>query len=1150
MGLGTWVTSTSSTVGLVIPPGPNRAVEAAFTFEVRGADFTAFPVTCGGVAMHEMVGSPAQSPNGVARVRRFYLLDSELPAEGAQNVIASPTGGADVSYRSAAVVHTDVAQVIPTYIENGEDSTSALRMPADTTTWSYVGGQFATAVIAGGAGDTTFTWPAPWTERWDANDGANEARSTGGDRSYSGRGTDSVTVTASAAQRTAGSVLLWTSVPTDVVVTIAASGADYTSLAAAEAGEQRDIEASNERINFECGAILDAAVIFDGWTTGALTYIRVAAASGAEAQMPWSTSAYRAVSGFGLAAIQFNELHGRFERLQLEYNGARWANGGGIIWAPGAHDGTITVDGCLARNTGASAGPDASGSVGFGLSTAEFRKTAILRNCVAHGFAMNFAHGWHATESESSITLLNCTSHGESGSSGRGFWIEGVFSATSRIQNCLSSGCSTDFQWSSAATFSHNASSDATAIGTSCRASQAFTFVNASGNDYHLDVLDVGAKGYGVDLSTDFTTDFDGAARSTPWDIGADEVAIGTFSDTFTRADGSLGGAWETVTGAAALVIVSGAVRGASADQNCLVSVRSDVVPFNADQEAQVTYSALPGTGDFGGPAVRVDAAAGTGYFVEADGFNENTRGIYRLSGGVRTRISTVPIVPTAGSVVRLRIVGSVLVVYVNDVLLETITDTVLTSGQPGMYYWRGNTGGTMLDNFVSTDSLEFRAGFNFRATSGYVTDGNDDVPITDLNTITYPTTRGHFRYGYAQAVTRQTRDRNSALDPRLAGMHFIANNSAVLDFRVELPRTGPWEITLASGDSDSGPTSYVELYDGATLIATINSALTAGQYIDATGVVRTSAADWVSNNAPLVHNFVSTTLLVRRGGTALSSDTPIAHIGVFSTSSASEDGGEEGTIVALFGTMRSMFRARPSIVSSAIALRSGHMKTQGRTRSAVLSSATQLSSKFIRSTQRILSSVLSADFAMIGIMSNVQRFVGSALTSTIGMGKGISRSVPRSLGATATTVVQLGAKPVKITNRQTGAQLTFQQVLSLSGTMRSSMRLGSAVLSSSTLLTGRITGISRSLNAMLGSAIAMPAGSVRSVIRFPANRLLLATDLASGRMRFYLRVPGSEFIDSTGLATIGIMPLDVFFDDMKQTADFDDNETNAVWES
>ena len=85
--------------------------------------------------------------------------------------------------------------------------------------------------------------------------------------------------------------------------------------------------------------------------------------------------------------------------------------------------------------------------------------------------------------------------------------------------------------WSTfAAGSSYNISSDASAPGTSSKASTTVQFVDSTNKDFHLSPSDTAAKNAGVDLSADaniaFSTDIDGQTRNAAvdaWDIGADE---------------------------------------------------------------------------------------------------------------------------------------------------------------------------------------------------------------------------------------------------------------------------------------------------------------------------------------------------------------------------------------------------------------------------------------------------------------------------------------------------------------------------------------------------------------------------------------------------------------------------------------------------
>ena len=73
----------------------------------------------------------------------------------------------------------------------------------------------------------------------------------------------------------------------------------------------------------------------------------------------------------------------------------------------------------------------------------------------------------------------------------------------------------------------NNLSSDATSPDVGFQ-SLSVNFVDEAGDDFHLSGTDTNAQGQGVDLSNDtfrpFSLDIDGDTRSTPWDLGADQL--------------------------------------------------------------------------------------------------------------------------------------------------------------------------------------------------------------------------------------------------------------------------------------------------------------------------------------------------------------------------------------------------------------------------------------------------------------------------------------------------------------------------------------------------------------------------------------------------------------------------------------------------
>lgn len=162
--------------------------------------------------------------------------------------------------------------------------------------------------------------------------------------------------------------------------------------------------------------------------------------------------------------------------------------------------------------------------------------------------------------------------------------------------------------------------------------------------------------------------------------------------------------------------------------------------------------------------------------------------------------------------------------------------------------------------------------GVNFRATAGYVTDGAGQTYCTADS---YPVTRGGATFGWETAGI-DTRDRNNAIDVRLAGINFTGAGGD--SWRIDLTATGSYDIRLALGDASNAQTITCEVYDNATLKATI-SGTTSGalRWFDATGVERTDVT-WPTSNAAITHTFASTILRLKHGaGTLFAAHAQVA---------------------------------------------------------------------------------------------------------------------------------------------------------------------------------------------------------------------------------------------------------------------------------
>ena len=166
--------------------------------------------------------------------------------------------------------------------------------------------------------------------------------------------------------------------------------------------------------------------------------------------------------------------------------------------------------------------------------------------------------------------------------------------------------------------------------------------------------------------------------------------------------------------------------------------------------------------------------------------------------------------------------------------------------------------------------------GFNFRASSGYVTDGaNTTYSIGEV----YPITRNSVTFGWDIDRTDSSRDRTTGNDARLAGIVFAANTSGsqTHNFRVDLAATGTCTIRLGAGDGGTNQRVDLELLDNTTVFATVanNIAVGSNSFLDATGTSY-SAANWPGSNSTISHTFTSTILFVRLAGLSATTDSSV----------------------------------------------------------------------------------------------------------------------------------------------------------------------------------------------------------------------------------------------------------------------------------
>lgn len=174
---------------------------------------------------------------------------------------------------------------------------------------------------------------------------------------------------------------------------------------------------------------------------------------------------------------------------------------------------------------------------------------------------------------------------------------------------------------------------------------------------------------------------------------------------------------------------------------------------------------------------------------------------------------------------------------------------------------------------------MSWDKGFNFRSTSGFVTDGTNETYV--LLTDVYPTTRNGVTFG-GDTFPFDVVDRNASLDRRLAGIHYHMNDgSAQSLFRVDLPSATDYEIRLALGDTASQGYHYAQVRDDTSALFTVidTNGTAADRWDDSTGTEWTDAT-WPGSNVATIGSFSSTIFWLAYGTPdAQSASTCVSHI-------------------------------------------------------------------------------------------------------------------------------------------------------------------------------------------------------------------------------------------------------------------------------
>ena len=190
---------------------------------------------------------------------------------------------------------------------------------------------------------------------------------------------------------------------------------------------------------------------------------------------------------------------------------------------------------------------------------------------------------------------------------------------------------------------------------------------------------------------------------------------------------------------------------------------------------------------------------------------------------------------------------------------------------------------------FASLVQAQDDISLNFRDTAGYVTDGTGETYAL-CNEDVFSTTRAGFTFGRETGNLDTERDKESSIDRRLAGACQRVNNDTKVTFRITLPSTGDYDVTIAAGDYWNSRTHYIDFKDTNTVLWSIaGTATTANQFIDANGNLRTSASNWASNISKRRITMTTTIFRIDIGQNGANGDiSNMAHIRLEKVSAAS----------------------------------------------------------------------------------------------------------------------------------------------------------------------------------------------------------------------------------------------------------------------
>lgn len=314
---------------------------------------------------------------------------------------------------------------------------------------------------------------------------------------------------------------------TNRTVTVKTSGGDYTSLAAAIAGEDKNLVSLDRQLTIECYAKQDTSAVYftrTAWTTDATRYILVTCPSTERHSGIYSTSKYRLEVSNN---TPFRIDHGVF--ITVEWLQIHLVTGTDmrVVYFGGAtaSASNITLRNCIVRSYG---GAQYNAGIHASYTGNSSSNIYVYNNLVYGGDTVNNVHNYGLqSDIVGNYYFFNNTIISRYGVKRN----NGTFILKNNLFQVVEStgtgtmGAGTNYNRTNLSSLGYTVTGGGN---TSDATSQTFTFVDSSATppDFHLASNDAGAKNLGVSDpgSGLFSNDIDGQTRYGSWDVGADEI--------------------------------------------------------------------------------------------------------------------------------------------------------------------------------------------------------------------------------------------------------------------------------------------------------------------------------------------------------------------------------------------------------------------------------------------------------------------------------------------------------------------------------------------------------------------------------------------------------------------------------------------------